>query len=342
MTMILATDALCRPAGPAPGSVLIEGDRIVGVAEGCRADATETVDGILVPGFVDIQVNGHATVDFASAGPEHLRSTARHLAKAGTTTFLATLVSRPLDRYEEILGRLAVIADGIHLEGPFLGGAPGAHDPSMLEAVNLDWLLDLVERFPIRMVTLAPEADAGNRATRALAARGVLVALGHTTASYESMVAATDAGARAATHVFNAMAPFHHRAPGPVGAALDDDRLTCTLISDLLHVHPAALRIAIGASAATALVSDEVATTIAPRAGTPLMGSRITLAAGVANLVGVGVPLGKAVAMASSVPSRLCGFADRGRIESGARADLLLLDSATLAVHRVWKAGVEI
>ncbi|HEX6311390.1 MAG TPA: amidohydrolase family protein, partial [Acidimicrobiia bacterium] len=194
------------------------------------------------------------------------------------------------------------------------------------------------------MVTLAPEADPELAATRLLTERGVVVALGHSTASYDAAGRAAAAGATVVTHLFNGMGPFHHREPGLAGAALTDGRLTPTVIADLVHVHPAALRLAIGAKRSVALVTDAVASgDVAADAvrlpdGT-LAGSTLTLAGAVANVVALGVSVERAVEMAATVPAEVLGRGERGRLAAGRRADVVALDPRSLAVRTVWLAG---
>lgn len=342
MTAVLASDLVCAPGPLTPGWIAIEGDRIVDSGSGPPPSRAERVDGILAPGFVDLQVNGHGTVDFSTATTDRLARADLALARAGTTTFLPTVVSHDRARYDDLLPRLEGVGAGIHLEGPFLGGAPGAHDAAHFEMADVAWLEDLITRFPVRVVTLAPEADPDGDATRALASRGVVVALGHSTADYDTARSAADAGARLVTHVFNAMTPMHHRAPGLVGAALDDARLTPTIIADLVHVHPAVLRIALRAASSIALVSDAVAEGSERRRDGVLAGSSTTLAEGVTNVVGLGFPLERAIRMATSLPADAVGLSDRGRLARGARADVLELHSESLAVARVWRSGYEI
>jgi N-acetylglucosamine-6-phosphate deacetylase len=234
---------------------------------------------------------------------------------------------------------------GVHLEGPFLGGAPGAHPKELVRPVELDWLLALCDRYAglVAVVTLAPEADPGFAATRALAQRGIVVSLGHTVASYDDARAAADAGARMVTHLFNGMSAMHHRAPGVAGAALDDVRLVPSLIADLVHVHPVALRIALAARPDAVLVSDRVA---APSdvdavrlADGTLAGSVVTMEASVRNLVANGVSVGAAVRAATGNPARALGLADRGRVAAGCRSDLIWLDPDDLSLRARWPAA---
>jgi N-acetylglucosamine-6-phosphate deacetylase len=240
----------------------------------------------------------------------------------------------PLDRYDDALARVAAARKaagpgeaeilGVHLEGPFLGGALGAHPAAVVRPMDVAWLSGLLDRHPglVRLVTVAPEADPDGAGIRMLAARGVVVALGHTTCSYEDAVAAARAGATLATHLFNGMGPLHQRAPGIIGAALDPRvALTPTLIGDLVHVHDA-LVATVFASRSPILVSDAVAT------GVAYFGAEVTVASGAAylpdgtltgavslldtavrNVVGIGVARAEALAAASIRPAAVLGLA---------------------------------
>jgi N-acetylglucosamine-6-phosphate deacetylase len=300
-------------------------------------------ESLVLPGLVDLQVNGYADVDVWSAGPAELDRLGSTLAAAGTTSWCPTLVSRPLAGYGAWFDAHpgpAVGEVGLHLEGPFLT-RPGAHRPSWLRPPDAGWLAGLPPR--VRIVTLAPEAAGGLEAVAALAGRGVVVSLGHSDATYEQALAAADRGARLVTHVFNVMAPLHHRSPGLPGAALTDPRLTPAVIGDGAHVHPAILRLVLAAGPAV-LVSDSVAwgTTVADGPlrlpdGT-LAGSTITLADAVRVAVGAGVPVEAAAMAATATPARLLGLDDRGALAPGRRADVVRLDPA-LGVSGVWVGG---
>lgn len=355
-----------RAAGALLPSGLV-GPVSVTVAEG-RIEAVRPADdpgdgSLLVPGFVDLQVNGVADVDVAVAAGADWERLDDLLAATGTTAWLPTLVSQPLPRYEAPLGRIAAAAGrggarpavlGAHLEGPFLGDRPGAHDRRAVVDVDRSWLEQLPD--VVRLVTLGPEQPAAPAAVRALADRGVLVSLGHSGADVATTTRAIDAGARMVTHLFNAMAPLHHRAPGIAGAALADDRVVAGLIVDLVHVHPALVRTAFRAKGAAgiALVTDAVAwraghlteLDIALVDGAPrlpdgtIAGSALSMDAAVRNVVdAAGVPLADALTAASTTPADLLGDATRGRIQAGARADLVLLDRDELAVRRTLVAG---
>jgi N-acetylglucosamine-6-phosphate deacetylase len=348
-----------------PGWIEHEHGVITAVGAGTRAGATVLENAVLAPGFVDLQVNGVGAIDFAQPDADSWRAALREQARHGVTACCPTLVSAPLDSYIEPLHVAATIRGeprpdeaivlGAHLEGPFLGGAPGAHVVEHLRPVDQAWLRRVLDTLPgvVAIVTLAPEADAGLRATRMLHEMSVVVAIGHSTASYDAARAAADAGATLVTHVFNGMGPFHHREPGIVGAALDDPRLTPSLIADLVHVHPAALRVAIAAKRSVALVTDAVAVgagtvgavTMEERDGAArladgtLAGSVLTMDAAVRNVVGLGAPLARAVEMAAAIPCEVLGLDDRGRLEPGRRADLVALDRESLQVRAVWIAG---
>lgn len=350
MTVLAAARIASGDGGvsASPAFIVVEDGLVVATGTGAPpAGAVDLGDALLAPGFVDIQVNGIDTVDFATAPVDDLRAAFAELAGRGVTSVVATLVSAPLDSYAPALERLQEAgAWGVHLEGPFLGGAPGAHPPELLRPADLDWLLDLRDRFGdvIRIVTLAPEADPGFAATRALAERGVTVALGHSTASYDDALAAAGAGARVVTHLFNGMAPLHHRAPGLVGAALTDRRLVPSLIGDFVHVHPAVVGLVVSARPDVVLVSDAVGT-IPARDGAArladgtLAGAVVTLDSAVRNVATLGVPSGQVVRMATGNPARALGVADRGRLAPGCRADIVALDPETLAVRAVWVSG---
>jgi N-acetylglucosamine-6-phosphate deacetylase len=361
VTTVLASSTVCAPGTPAPGWLAIDGGTIVEVGwDRPPTGALDLGDALLTPGFVDLQCNGVGFVDLADATAGAWEEARRLLLGHGVTAFCPTFVSSPIERYGAFLeatqratldGETLAVVLGAHLEGPFLGGAPGAHPVEHLRTVDLEWLRQLVAGAdPVRMVTIAPEADPGLHGIRALAAGGVVVALGHSRADYELATAAADAGATVVTHVFNGMGPLHHRDPGLAGAALADDRLTPTVIADLVHVHPATLRLVLACKPATAVVSDAVTV----RAGTldaagavrlpdgTLAGATTMLDGSLRNLVTAGVPLPLAVRAVSASPAELIGAHRHGRLSPGARADVVALDAATLQVRRVWLAGVPV
>ena len=332
-----------------PAWIALEGGRIVASGAGTPpGDALDLGDAWIAPGFVDAQVNGTGATDFASATVEEVVAAVDALVASGTTGLLPTLCSAPLDAYAAMLDRMEAVRAqrpgavvGVHLEGPFLGGAPGAHPVELIRTVDLDWLRELCDRHAdlIRFVTLAPEADPDGAAIALLAERGIVVALGHSTVDYDGARRAVDAGARVATHLFNGMGPLHHRAPGLAGAALTDERLVPSLIADFVHVHPAMVQLALAARPDAMLVSDAVRAADTTLADGTLAGSKIAMADAVRNVASLGFPPARTIRYATGNPARVLGLADRGRIAPGARADLVALEPETLAVRSVWSAG---
>ena len=325
----------------------------------------------LVPGFIDLQVNGGGGVLFNDAPTvDSLRTIAAAHARFGTTGFLPTLISDDDDvmraavdavrraRRERVPGVL-----GLHLEGPYLNPARhGAHDASKLRKIDDEAieLLTSLGRGAVTLVTLAPEMVSTD-VIEQLCAEGVIVFAGHSEADYEQCRQAVDAGLSGFTHLFNAMPPMMGRAPGIVGAALDLDGAVFSVIADGHHVHPASLRVALTAKARSQvlLVSDAMPTVGSLLTEFRLGGERVELKNGVlrnqrGSLAGshlnmleavrntielTGVDWTEVVRMASGNPARTLGLADRcGHIARGCRADLLELNE-DMSLHRVWVAG---
>ncbi|MFS4580833.1 N-acetylglucosamine-6-phosphate deacetylase [Phaeobacter sp. C3_T13_0] len=357
-------------------ALMIRGDQIVAVLPNGKipdgADVTVLDGGVLSAGFVDLQVNGGGGVMFNDAPElEQLQVIAAAHARIGATSILPTLITdapnfviRAIDAVIEAvaLGVPGII--GLHLEGPHLAvSRKGAHDASLIRPmsdVDLEVLCTAATRLPVLKVTLACEAVTPLQ-IRCLSDAGVLVSLGHTDASHADCMAAVAAGARCVTHLFNAQSQLGNREPGVVGAALDLGGLSAGLIADGVHVHPATMRAALEAKTGPGqvfLVSDSMATggseidrfTLNGR-GIRRDGNRLTLADGtlagahleLATAVGVlvehcGVPLDTALDMASTRPADLLGRSDLGRLQPGARADVLHLSDG-LELQRVWQGG---
>ena len=362
--------------GPAT-AVLLEDGRVRAVGADVRGGARAIeLDGLwLGPGLIDLQVNGAAGHDL-TADPSSVWAVGVAVAATGVAAFLPTLVTAPLARTDEALAILAAGPPhgyrgaqplGLHVEGPFLSRERhGAHDPELLRDPDPAAVEGWSRRSGVAMVTLAPELPGALDAIRALAGRRVAVSLGHSNATYEEARAGIDAGARYATHLFNAMPGLHHRDPGIVGAVLADERVTVGTIPAGIHLHPAVLDLAwricgpdrlsvvtdamaaVGMGYGTFLLGDREVTVddTGPRLPDGLLaGSVLTLDAAVRNLAAAtGQGLETAVATATTVPARLLGLTDRGRIVPGARADLTLLTPAfepvaTLVAGRfVWTA----
>lgn len=311
----------------------------------------------LCSGFVDLQVNGHDDVDLwgAARGRDHaaIARLSERLLDHGVTSWQPTLVTAPLDQYRDALEFLATTPVsgssriGVHLEGPFLGRAPGAHSRGHIVDVDLDF----VESLPsvVSMMTIAPESRGSSQAIASLTARGVRCSLGHSRPTDVEFAIARSSGASAVTHLFNAMSGVEHRDPGLATWALLDDGLTLGLIADGVHVHPDVIALAFRtAGDRIALVSDSVGWSVvsgvAVRDGAPrlpdgtLAGTNLTLDRAVRVCVESGVSPEVALLAASRNPASLMGRDDRGAIEPGRRADLVALDR-DLRVAAVWLEG---
>jgi N-acetylglucosamine-6-phosphate deacetylase len=320
--------------------------------------------GLAVPGFVDLQVNGFAGVDFLGADADAYARAGDALLETGVTAFLAAFITTPEAALVEALRGLP--ADGAgphvlgaHVEGPFLSPARlGTHPPEARRDPDPALLARILDAGPVRLVTLAPELPGALELIEVLVARGVVVSCGHSDASAAEAEAAFDRGATAVTHVFNAMRPFSHRDPGIAGAALTHPGVTVQLIADGVHLAREAVLLAWGsARGRVALVTDAVAAAglgdgpyvlgemrIEVRDGVVrdedgvLAGSAVTMIEAVRNVHRLGVPLEEAVRAASEVPARLLGETSLGRLEVGLPADVVVLDDS-LEVVRTLVAG---
>ncbi|WP_414635902.1 N-acetylglucosamine-6-phosphate deacetylase [Amycolatopsis sp.] len=371
--LVLTGGKLALPEGLVNGGWLaVAGGLISGVGTGTPPPGEHLdVSGLLVvPGFIDTHCHGGGGGSFSSVDPKEIsRAIAAH-RRHGTTTMLASLVSEPvraLVNQEAALRELVEDGElaGIHLEGPFLAAARcGAHDPGLLlepDAPTVDALIR-AGHGAVRMVTLAPELTGGVRAVRQLVDAGVIAAIGHTDGTEEQIRPAIDAGATVGTHLFNGMRPLHHREPGPIGALLDDERVTIELICDLVHVHPTALRLAAkyAGRGRTVLVTDAMSATdaadgryqlgrlevdvrdgVATLADTgSLAGSTLTMDVAFRNLVrAAGLSIPDAVRATSGRPAELIGVADRtGSLRTGLDADLVVMDEELRPV-RILRRG---
>ena len=359
---------------PGPGFVEISGGVISGVGTGMRPADITLADGYLLPGLIDLQVNGYYGVEFQIAdGASWARVTAR-LPETGTTACLPTMITAPIASLAEALRTEATFVPdlpvggtrvlGVHAEGPFISPARrGAHNEKWIIDPTPSAIADLSEagRGLLRLVTIAPELPGALEAIEQLTAAGVLVSVGHSDATAAQVAAAAQRGARMVTHLFNAQRPLGHREPGVVGQALTDERLTSGLIVDLHHVAQAVCGLAFRAAPGRiALVTDAVAAAGMPPGEYLLGGELIRLPAGdgappvrgdgtlggsalrmdraVANAVRCGLSLPAAVAAATRIPADLIGRPDLGRLRPGAAADLVWL-SPELRTRATWIAG---
>lgn len=338
------------------GPTLIETED--GVVTGISVHEGAADHALVSPGFVDVQMNGYDDVDVASCTRDDFLRMDSLLAAIGTTSWLATIVTAPLERLSEVVARLDgwvrendTGCAGIHIEGPFLGRAPGAHNPRWIVDVDLEWIASLPSS--VRLVTLAPEQTRCTEAVHALRQRGVAVSVGHSRCSDDEFVAAVGAGAGMATHVFNGMSGVHHREEGVALYALTDDRVVAGLIGDGVHVSARAVSLVFRAKPAggVCLVSDSIGwrgpwarkLAVEVRDGAPrlpdgtLAGTSVALAECVQRVVrDSGVPVEDALAAATSTPASLIGYPQTGTIAVGSPADIVCLDEAlhVREVHR--------
>jgi N-acetylglucosamine-6-phosphate deacetylase len=360
---------ICRP-----GWVETSAGRIADCGAGLppRPADVEMPGALVVPGFVDIHVHGGGGASYTEGNTADILRAAMFHRSHGTTTTLASLVTASP---ANLLTAVHALADstragtvaGIHLEGPWLSTARcGAHDPAQLRdpaPAEIDALLAAGDG-AIRMVTLAPERAGSDDAIARFADAGVVVAVGHTDASYEQTRHAIELGATVGTHLFNAMRPVHHREPGPAIALLQDVRVTVELIADGVHVHPAMQRAVIEAAGAdrVALVTDataaaglgdgefrlgamqiDVVEQVARVRGTStIAGSTATTDQLFRAAAGLGsdrdAALAAAVQMTSTTPARVLGLDHVGCLRTGADANLVVLDQ-DLQVTRVMADG---
>lgn len=350
-------------------AITVEAGRIAAIASGGAGKGIDLAGGWLLPGFVDTQVNGGGGVLFnTDISVDGIAAIAAAHRRYGTTALLPTLISdtpeaisAALDAVEAAIAAGVPGVVGVHIEGPFLNVArKGIHDPAMFRRLDMAMIALLTRPRRGRvMVTLAPELSDPHDIA-ALAAGGVLVSAGHSDASYEQGMAGFAAGVRGVTHLFNAMSPLGHRAPGMVGAALDAGAW-CGLMADGVHVHPAALRVAVRAlpPGKAMLVTDAMPSVGAADKDFTLFGQRIHVADGicrgedgtlagsdldmaraVANTVrDVGVAPEAAAAMAATNPAAFLKLShERGALAVGLRADWVWLDR-DWRVRGVWIGG---
>ncbi len=375
---IIRNATLVLPEGLVPnGAVRVAGEALtwIGGASELESESGATeVDAAglyLAPGLIDLQLNGAFGLDF-TVDPAALWRVALELPRYGVTAFLPTIITAPPGAIPAAQAALAAGPAtgrasgarplGLHLEGPFLNPLRrGAHPLEHLRRPNLGEARDWSPATGVRLVTLAPELPGALPLIETLAARGVVVALGHSDATYAEALAGLAAGGTYGTHLFNAMSPFNHRAPGVAGALLADARAVVGLIVDEVHVHPAAVAVAWHAKGPgrVCLVSDAMAglglgdggyqlgeRTVHVAHGTArladgtLAGSLLSLDQAVRNLAAItGCGPHAALGAASAVPAAVLGLSEQyGRLAAGAAADLVLL-TPDLQVAATWVGG---
>lgn len=377
---VLTGGRIVTPVGVLdPGYVVVEGSRIANVGEGRPATGGSAVRHLngrwLIPGLIDVHVHGGGGGELTSPDSEaHARAAEFH-ARHGTTALLATTVTSPAEHLRETVSALGRAVSsphpgarilGIHLEGPFISERRrGAQNGRWIRDPDPEELQGLVDASAgtIRMLTIAPERPGASEVIKLAVANGIVAAAGHSDASYDELVASVAWGITHCIHTYNGMRGLHHRDPGLVGGLLDLEELTCELIADGLHVHPAAARLLhrVKGSEKLLLITDAIAAAGMPdgtyelggmsirvsegRAETEpdgsLAGSTLTMGAALRKSVEMlGVDLVEAVHMASTTPARLLGLeGEIGTISEHSRADLVVLDD-DLQVEATMVGGI--
>jgi N-acetylglucosamine-6-phosphate deacetylase len=312
---------------------------------------------LLTPGWIDVQLNGAFGCDFTE-DPESIWRAARELPRLGTTSFVPTIISAPLETIDYAIGvfkkgapkgSCGANALGLHIEGPFLNpGKKGAHDPRYLQRPSPDLVRRWTRADGVLLVTLAPEIDANLETTRTLLEQGVVVCMGHSLATYEQACSFIENGIRCGTHLFNAQTAIDHRKPGLAVALLNSADAYAGLIIDGVHVHPAMVKLAWARKGSRRLitVTDAISalgcppgryhlgafeiivtdTSVALADGT-LAGSNITQQQSLRNLMAwTGCSLSEAIQTLTATPAGLLNLPNKGRIAPGADADLVLID----------------
>ena len=393
-TLLIAGGTVVSESGVSVDTgVLVSGSRIVEIGPTrnlLRRKPGTTIDArgaIVAPGFIDIHIHGSAGSDTMDATPSALARMAEFVSSHGVTGFLPTVMSSPVEQMLSATRAAAQAAQtdvdphsaysgtnqsrqgaqvlGVYVEGPFLNAAFKGAQPEQgiisPDPAILDRILEAGGGH-VRIMTIAPELPGAIDMVKALASRGVLASVGHSGASYDDVKNAVEAGLRHVTHTYNGMRGLHHREPGVVGAALVHSKLTCEIIADGIHVHPAAVQLVARAKGpgGTVLMTDAmrasglpdghyelggqhvIVTRGAARLDTGVLaGSTLTMDVAVRNMVKfAGIPLHAAIAMATSTPARLISLTgQKGRIEPGMDADIILIDAETLEVRATLVMG---
>ncbi len=348
--------------------VLVSEGKIVGIKEQKEVDSSEYdivnfKKSIIVPGFIDIHTHGVVGHDSMETDLKIFNTESKFYAKHGVTSFVPTTMSQSKKdtilaiktiREASYLKMAGAKIVGIHLEGPYFNlEKKGAQPGKYIRDVDLDELQDFIKASNnfVVIVSLAPEIEKALEAIRVLSERGITISLGHTNATYKEANRGIDAGATYATHIFNGMRPYHHREPGVIGAVLLDNRVTCEVIADLIHLHPQTIELIykLKGSDRMILVSDSMGATglndgnyrlggekvvvknsVACLENGSLAGSTLTLDKALRNIVNVvRIPLKDALSMITYNPAREISIEKNiGSISKGKMADLVVLDES--------------
>jgi N-acetylglucosamine-6-phosphate deacetylase len=358
--LVLKDGEIYTPEEVIKGNILIEEGKIKEIGDFTPPTGAELIDlegKIVAPGFIDVHTHGLGGYD-AMDGRSAIEEISALLPRYGVVGFLPTGVA---SSHQALLNFLRDVKEakrrgakilGAHLESPYISMEKrGAQPPEAIRPVNMREIEELIEA-GVKMVTIAPEVEGALEAIKRLKDAGVIVSLGHSNASWEEALKGINAGISKATHTFNAMPSLHHRNPGCVGLTLVDERVACEVIADFIHLHPIIVKLVIKAKGKDKVI---LITDSASYAGLPdgeykwmdgrivvkkegrisfkdapdvLAGSTLTLDQAVRNVASLGFPLKDVIQMASLNPAREAGLEGMGRIEVGASADLVVLDSS--------------
>ena len=367
--MMTLSGNILTPGGFVQGTLVFGPDgRIESVQGESISEDAAKVSGLpwVLPGFIDLHAHGAGGRDIMEGG-EAARIVSQTHARHGTTSMLGTTMTAPMDDLVVAMSAMTDVCQqrapggarilGVHLEGPYINEGRLGAQPPFTRPVQSDELAALNALAPIRLITLSPEVPGNMELIESLCADGYRVQIGHSSGSYEDGVQAMAKGARGFTHLFNAMTGLHHRDPGMVGAALAHAQYA-EIIPDLIHVHPGAIRVALRCIPGLYCVSDSTAAAGMPdgeyRLGShtvykclgavrladgTLAGSALTLDKALRNLVHtLGLSMQEGSMRVSTHAADYMGLSDRGRLATGAWADVVVLDSG-LQLQSVWVEG---
>jgi N-acetylglucosamine-6-phosphate deacetylase len=371
--------------------VQVQNGRISTILEGTTAEAQALVDRcdtvvqleeneILCPGFIDLHIHGLHGADVMDGTPEALATMCAALPQYGVTSFFPTTMTATYEILQEVLLTTGSFIEqflnenmcqggaaplGIHLEGPWIHkDYIGAQNPSYIQQPSLSAVQEVYRwaKGRLNIVTLAPEREGALEVIRFLSEKQVVSSVAHSSATFEEILEAMEAGLSHVTHTFNAMTGLHHRQPGIVGAALGEEQLTTEVIADMVHVHERVISLLyrLKGKERLALITDSIRATGLPDGEYELGGQTVIVAGGKASLAGgslagsiltmnravqnmvehVGVPLAEALYMASATPARISGFSKhKGLLREQYDADLIIFNSSTYEVKATWVGG---
>lgn len=352
------------------GTLWVEDGKIVSSADGAFQQKIDVKGKLIAPGLIDLQINGAFGIDLSSE-PHRLNELARQLPQWGVTSFLPTVITSPQSVYHKILPQLQPQKQkggseilGIHLEGPFINlEKSGAHPKAYIQSFQKH---PSIEKFygslaGVKMVTLAPELPGALDVIKTLRSKNIVISAGHSQASYEDMQKSVSEGLTMATHLFNATAPLHQRAPGIIGEALTNSHLFYSIIADGLHVHPAAIKLAWRANPEGLILISDITAAGGQQVGSYTIGSVSIevegkrpvvkgtdhLAGSITNLAEslrlfqsfTDCSIAEALEAATLKPARLLGIeSTKGTLKPGADADFIILNE-DLTVEATYISG---